>query len=866
MFKQALAVILILALVPVNYAFAALIPPTNYPIAASDSITVGTSPALTSSHHISASDTISPTMNSSPTSFHQISVSDTMAPTMNSSPTSFHQISVSDTISPTIDSGSNSFHPILVSDTISPSIIETYGSNTFYPISAGDTLSIGSTAPAFSSNGSLTIQTKSLSLVPGATYAISPNPATNTGTLTVSDGGLGDIDGANDGIVKIAQVPAGTYNVTQTTTPGGYVSLLKSITVTSIPTQMDPSFTFQVTSDATNITQLEPTPITAPFVTSNTLNTWTTTFFASIVNSTSTNTVTAVNQLPSVIIAGKSNVTAVNASLDSQSSVLLDTSFPTLANGSTVINTFGVSNYTLTNSTSVVSIIPTIVTPTDPVSGQFVSTPPIARIIPGQEMIIPVQDSAIPSFGGLKEIDLQSSPTATPTHGTAASEWLVAQVDKKIPSSITSSGIQGTLALFMNIQYPYDQTGVGFNWGDPSTFAVPPTLTLMINKTSLSSVQQDSAGCPVINAYTLSSGLWSTTGLSEISSTSVSPTRCEIKIQLPHLSKFAFSISHLVSTNPGVGLSSNGAVAIGNTDLGGGASMAAAEESGLGNSQDNTQTSTQSSLKIYNVSYDVCYKKMIRIEVGSSGTDIPTVIVRTSLSNQIQATLSEDQILRAQNTDAKLHNYAFEASLDRSYDSFETLLLEKSGNHIGSVGQTIPVEGCIGNNNINDYTESLPIVGNTTVIKPFVETFPINNPVKIDLVKSSDGKVIAIPYTLHSSLKHDDNAMYRVIAPDGTCVIGSLENCIVSQSTQQLAGHVKLVTIAAQQFAVRYSGPDSPLERFSITSPTPIVGQWKVEVDSRQNSVPQLNDMQQTSLIVRYGTSGSNIFNAGFHF
>jgi len=212
-------------------------------------------------------------------------------------------------------------------------------------------------------------------------------------------------------------------------------------------------------------------------------------------------------------------------------------------------------NYTLPNSTSVVAIIPTVVTTVNPTSGQVIATPPLDKIIPGQEMIIPVANSTIPGFGSLKEIDVQSSPTATSTGGTPPAEWFVAEVDNKIPSLISSSDIKGTVFLFVNIQYPYDDNGVGFNWGDPSNHAKPPTLTLIVNKTSLNFIQNDNQGCPIVDAYTLSSDTWIQNGLGEISALSISPTQCQVTIQSQHLSKFTFSLRHVSefqSSGPGL--------------------------------------------------------------------------------------------------------------------------------------------------------------------------------------------------------------------------------------------------------------------------------------------------------------------------
>ena len=94
---------------------------------------------------------------------------------------------------------------------------------------------------------------------------------------------------------------------------------------------------------------------------------------------------------------------------------------------------------------------------------------------------------------------------------------------------------------------------------------------------------------------------------------------------------------------------------------------------------------------------------------------------------------------------------------------------------------------------------------------------------------------------------------YNVIAPDGTCVIGMSDQCLITKSTLGLAGNFKTVTIGDQIFRVRYSGPDSPLERFSITSIDPIVGKWKVDIDTQEKGfVPQAHALDNIMLKVKY--------------
>ena len=88
-------------------------------------------------------------------------------------------------------------------------------------------------------------------------------------------------------------------------------------------------------------------------------------------------------------------------------------------------------------------------------------------------------------------------------------------------------------------------------------------------------------------------------------------------------------------------------------------------------------------------------------------------------------------------------------------------------------------------------------------------------------------------------------------APDGTCVIGPSDNCLVTHSTIG-QGNFKSVTIGDQIYRVRYSGPEDPLERFSITSVDPIVGQWKVEIVSTNGLIPSAHAAQDVFLQVKY--------------
>ena len=119
---------------------------------------------------------------------------------------------------------------------------------------------------------------------------------------------------------------------------------------------------------------------------------------------------------------------------------------------------------------------------------------------------------------------------------------------------------------------------------------------------------------------------------------------------------------------------------------------------------------------------------------------------------------------------------------------------------------------------------------------------------------------IATAAVLYSSFNNEGTMRFNVSAPDGTCVIGQSEECRVTKTTLGLGGNIKTVTIGDQIFRVRYSGPDALLERFSITSIDPIVGKWKVDIDSQQNGfVPQAHALDNVMLKVKYRVADASL-------
>src|SRR6267143_2170580 len=158
--------------------------------------------------------------------------------------------------------------------------------------------------------GTITIQTLASSLVPGSAYTISPDPKTGLGSLTITDGGAGDENGINDGMIKISQVPHGKYVISQVSVPPGFLSLLGSTTININPSDLDQNVTFQVISTSTDLATLPPTPITSPSLSNTTFNQWTRLFSAIIVNNVNSSPINNVAQTPQVIVVGRQNPTA----------------------------------------------------------------------------------------------------------------------------------------------------------------------------------------------------------------------------------------------------------------------------------------------------------------------------------------------------------------------------------------------------------------------------------------------------------------------------------------------------------------------------------------------------------------------------
>ena len=119
-------------------------------------------------------------------------------------------------------------------------------------------------------------------------------------------------------------------------------------------------------------------------------------------------------------------------------------------------------------------------------------------------------------------------------------------------------------------------------------------------------------------------------------------------------------------------------------------------------------------------------------------------------------------------------------------------------------------------------------------------------------VVEKDGDVLASPVLLYASNAQTEEFTFQVTAPNGQCIIGSSDECSVQDSTKLSRGGLQSVQYDGQTLRIKYSGPDSALERFSITSIDPIVGDWTVTLEAEEGFIPLAQAVKDLTVKVKH--------------
>jgi len=112
---------------------------------------------------------------------------------------------------------------------------------------------------------------------------------------------------------------------------------------------------------------------------------------------------------------------------------------------------------------------------------------------------------------------------------------------------------------------------------------------------------------------------------------------------------------------------------------------------------------------------------------------------------------------------------------------------------------------------------------------------------------------------IYASDHYHEDLRFRVVGPDGYCFIGGSDECAVQDSTAEQRGGLASIEYNGVIYRVKYSGADSALERFSITSVDPIPTGWSITLESEDTFIPQAFALEDIKLKVKYRTISETV-------
>jgi hypothetical protein len=114
-----------------------------------------------------------------------------------------------------------------------------------------------------------------------------------------------------------------------------------------------------------------------------------------------------------------------------------------------------------------------------------------------------------------------------------------------------------------------------------------------------------------------------------------------------------------------------------------------------------------------------------------------------------------------------------------------------------------------------------------------------------------NGEILVDPALVYAS-NADSNVRFTVTDPQGQCIIGGATECLVNDSTRGNRGGLESIPYGDQILRVKYSGADNALERFSITSIDPIVGQWNISLESEDGFIQEAHASEDSIVKIKY--------------
>lgn len=549
-------------------------------------------------------------------------------------------------------------------------------------------------------------------LLGGSIYSISPNPLTGTGSLSITDNGVNDSN-STAGILSVLPAIVGSYTITMTTVPSGFTTTSDS-TILSLR-DIDPhqEVTFQLLSSSVTATSSPIIGTTAPVLNDTQYGNFTS-LNAKIVSSTTSAPMTDDHDLPELILIGKLNTAELQTAINNQNTTKLDKSIARSSSGSSIQSQLGIPEYTLPTTSNFTAIIPSYVTNYTLNNIQIVSTPPFGSLTAGQTMIIPVKQSVLPNYGGMKQLSIQSSSSVS---GLSGQEWITIEIDNKLVSEPALPD-QNQLNLLIDVKYPYEENISGkINWGNQSNYAQKPQMTVLIPIPTSSNTATLSNGCADVQVLTLVGSTWNSS-IDTILSNKPSTTSgfCEVVFESNHYSKK--SISSHSSTSGSTSSSSGSTSGSGKTGVG---------PSGSGRGLGGFGGILSTPLTINEINYDRCEENMATILVSSDADIAPTVTVHTAKSGSVLAKLADIQPYEQSNKITKLDKHLYEISIASDETFLMIVVTEEKGVFKNTVQSAVHLTSCEGSTVISKIPEEKHEEISTFAPKIFDIKFQIEN-------------------------------------------------------------------------------------------------------------------------------------------
>ena len=471
-----------------------------------------------------------------------------------------------------------------------------------------------------------------------------------------------------------------------TTVPNNYVVTINQTSASPSLDDSNPIVGFTLLDDTVDLSLIEPTIVTsAPLLNSTQLDTMEG-FSAIVVDDQTQTTISDVNDLPSIIGVGVNNTSGITNATSLQSNIRIQTDFAVDTSGSSVQDIINLPTYTLPTNSSMTAVVPVAVS-TETTTHQIISTPPLTEILSGHQIILPVESTLIPSFGGVVKLDIISDVNASPS-GVFDNDWLVIEIDNGHidAPSLSNSGITNELEMQIDVKYRYEEDGVGFNWGDENNYASNPILTVLVPVPTDPQIITLANGCADVEVHTLVGNTW-TLGIDRVLSNVPStdnPGFCEVEIESDHYSKKSISSRRSASS------SDSGSTSSGSSGGGGVTGSSSASSSGSFGGILSTP------LAINEIAYDKCSDNMAKILVSSDADTPPEVKVSTAKSGVVYATLSTVQPYEELNKFSTIDRYLYEIPISSEESFMMVSVTEEKGTSTNTVQASVKLLSCEG--------------------------------------------------------------------------------------------------------------------------------------------------------------------------